>query len=308
MKITIAICTFNKARLLDRTLRSLAKVKPLATGDYEILIINNHCTDSTPDILKQWIPFFDGKLRVIDEHRQGLSHARNRALHESKAEIVAFIDDDVELDADWLIAVEEAFDQCGATLVGGKCYLIFEEDRPFWLTRRCEAFLSCCDHGDQLLINPDKDLYGLNFSVRRRAALDHGGFPTNLGRIGTSLLSGEETVLQARIKAAGQTVIYQPKALLGHVITGQRLRRSWFARRMYWGGYGKAIMDRMEGESRSFLWLVENCVRSFGSWLRAIFQRKEQADIFDRKLNFMWALGLLRGSLSRAGRMKSAIK
>ena len=44
-------------------------------------------------------------VRVVRETRPGISAARNRGLEAAKGEIVAFTDDDVEVDPGWLLAI-----------------------------------------------------------------------------------------------------------------------------------------------------------------------------------------------------------
>ena len=50
MEITVAICTWNRARLLDETLTHLAELVVPSGLEWELLVINNNCTDHTDEV------------------------------------------------------------------------------------------------------------------------------------------------------------------------------------------------------------------------------------------------------------------
>src|SRR5262245_8329654 len=102
MSITITIQTHNRADELRRTLLSLARVDLLDTLQHEILVIDNNSSDHTSTVVSEVAPSFSGHLRYVWEPRQGLSHARNRAIAEAVHDVIAFLDDDVDIDVNWL--------------------------------------------------------------------------------------------------------------------------------------------------------------------------------------------------------------
>src|SRR5437773_636743 len=93
MFLTIAICTFNRAESLRRTLRSLAALRVPDYVDWEIVVVNNNCTDHTEDV----IAAFSDRLPIRRELelQSGLSWARNRAVHTAQGNYIVWIDDDV---------------------------------------------------------------------------------------------------------------------------------------------------------------------------------------------------------------------
>lgn len=265
MTITIAICTYNNASVLDITLESLSNLDVPDALEYEILVVDNNCTDNTSDVVAKHSEVL-GSLRVLREPRQGLSYARNCALRESKGEYVSFIDDDVKVDPGWLVAIVSAFQKHNAALVGGKSYLIYPRERPEWLAEEYERYLSKLDYGDVTLVGTEKDLYGLNFSVLKRAAMDCGGFDTRLGRVGKNLLSGEETDLQKKITAQGGIVVYEPSAVVGHIVSEERLRQKWFLHRTFY----EARFDSGDESDNNAAWgasLVHNGYRTLRCYL-----------------------------------------
>jgi len=299
MDVTIAICTYNNAAQLRLTVKSLMDLRPVPGVAHEILVVDNNCSDDTAAVVRDLSPLSGGKLRSVAEPRQGLSYGRNRALYESKADIVCFIDDDVRVDPHWLAAVVSAFQDHQANVVGGRSYLIFENTPPNWVSPRIEISLSKCDYGNSRLINPAAGLFGLNFSVRRLAAIAVGGFNPTLGRIGKRLMNGEEIDLQNRIAASGGVVVYEPAAVVGHRISSARLRRSWFMRREYWEGISMGIADRTRGKPRMILGSLNQFVRCSGNYCRvAITGNQTPSLVFERLLNAVRAFGYFQSAVS----------
>ncbi len=232
--ISIAIPTYNRAEELRLTLESLTRLKA-AEIEHEILIIDNHCSDSTADVVESAAGRFSDRLRRVVELKQGLCHARNRAIVEARGEIVAFLDDDVEVDPAWLQALASAFSCGDYAAVGGKAYLIYPQMRPAWITDRDEGLLSKVDHGADRRPAKADELFGLNLSFRKEWLRRVGGFRTDLDRVGTLLLSGGDTELLERLERAGGSLLYEPAAVVGHRVAPERLRRRWFFSRLYWG-------------------------------------------------------------------------
>ncbi len=232
----MTIQTYNRAGVLAATLESLRDLRCPRGADYEILVVNNNCSDHTHDVIQKYAQVLAPRLRETFELHQGLSHARNRALREARGEIVCFIDDDVQVEAGWLEAVAAAFVRYDAALVGGKSYLIFPGPKPAWVDEAHERLLSKLDYGDQPLVGTTRELFGLNYSVRKGMALQVGGFDPRLGRVGGRLTSGEEEDLQQRLQHAGGIVVYEPKAVVGHRVLPERLKLTWFFRRYFRAG------------------------------------------------------------------------
>jgi glycosyltransferase involved in cell wall biosynthesis len=123
VNISIAIATYNRSRELAITLASLEQVDFSGGEEFEILVIDNNSTDDTLDITERFAARFGGRLRYIREARQGLSHARNRAIAESQYEIVAFLDDDVDVNVKWFKNLAAVYGQGSYAAVGGRAFL-----------------------------------------------------------------------------------------------------------------------------------------------------------------------------------------
>ena len=94
-RVSVVITTYNRAILLPRAVNSvLAQTYP----DYEIVIVDDCSTDSTPDVIRS---FADTRIRSF-KHKQnrGVSAARNTGIANARGEYISFLDDDDE----WLPA------------------------------------------------------------------------------------------------------------------------------------------------------------------------------------------------------------
>lgn len=299
MFLTVTIQTYNNAETLGMTLKSLRTLQCPPVNDYEILIIDNNSSDNTPEIVRKHAASHLPQVRYFFEPQQGLSHARNRALKEARGQVVCFLDDDVIVDSQWLIAVSAAFANYSADVVGGRSYLIYPGKRPAWLSRRTEVLLSRLDHGDRTLVNTERDLFGLNFSIRRNLAIKLGGFKTDLGRCGKSLNCGEEIELLDRVRNMGGTIVYEPKAVVGHIIKPQRLSKSWLLRRTYAGAVATERLLIAKGKVNRLGRLFIHTVRCWGSVVKSLlWKRDNAAAVFDKQYFAAYSLGRLSATLN----------
>jgi GT2 family glycosyltransferase len=214
----------------------------------EILIIDNDPAGSARAVaagLAQaaHAPF---TIRYIHETRTGLSYARNRGIEESRGEIIAFLDDDVFVAPGWLTAFLECFQRTGAFAAGGRT-MIHWETEPDAAVRACE---NQQDRGDFDYKMRGRMVPGGGNAAFRRCVFAHGlRFSTELGRVGTNLLSGEDTELFMRMKAAGQSLWYCAGSVMYHRVGGERVTRAYFTRQRYWHGISYAILDlRLRGK------------------------------------------------------------
>jgi hypothetical protein len=102
--ISVVIATRNRPEDLARCLDSVTRV---VYPRFEVIVVDNDPdTDATERLIRDR---FAGRVRYTREPVRGTSRARNRGLALASGEIVAFADDDVVVDRDWLAAIAEAF-------------------------------------------------------------------------------------------------------------------------------------------------------------------------------------------------------
>ncbi len=138
--ISAVVCAYNRASILRRMLESFFQQNYLNEIEYELIVVDNNSSDGTRRVVGEYLEH--PQCRYIFEERQGLSVARNRGGAEGKGDIVAFLDDDVIVDKDWLKRLQECFEETKADVVGGRVYLIVEKEPPKWLGPEFRMFLS----------------------------------------------------------------------------------------------------------------------------------------------------------------------
>src|SRR6266511_1998288 len=138
MLVSVAICTWNRARLLDLTLAELRRLRVPEGVEWELLVVNNNSPDDTAAVVARHAPHLP--LRALTELRQGLSHARNAAVTAARGDLVLFTDDDVLVDPEWLAGyVAAARRWPDAAYFGGLIAPFYERRPPAWV----EANLGC---------------------------------------------------------------------------------------------------------------------------------------------------------------------
>lgn len=240
MTVTVAICTYDRCELLERTLASFRSLRVPEDVSWEIVVVDNRCTDETPAVVESAAE--ELPVRRVEEPRPGLSHARNRAVAAAEGEHVVWTDDDVRVSPGWLAAYVRAFRRWpDAAFYGGPIRPLFAGDRPGWLVEGWSAVAGAypvLDHGRKpfRITRRDRLPYGANFAAPAEVLAERA-FDPRLGRSGTDLVGGEETEYLARLLAEGRTGRWVPGAELKHVIT--RKQQSLGYLRQYYRDLGR---------------------------------------------------------------------
>jgi glycosyltransferase involved in cell wall biosynthesis len=228
MDLTVILCTYNRCEELKDALAALARQRVTTGVQWEVLLVDNNSTDATRDVVSQFRRTFPVPLRYIYETSQGLSHARNRGIVEAQGRYVAFTEDDERSDELWVQAVLDTFEEYSCDAVAGRIELLWSDVRPAWLTDELLGFLGYLNYGETQVLTREKPPFGGNMAFNRDVFSKIGLFDTKLGRQGRNLIGGEETELFERTLRAGMVTIFQPKAVMHHVVRKNRLKKSYF--------------------------------------------------------------------------------
>jgi glycosyltransferase involved in cell wall biosynthesis len=251
--VTVAICTWNRASLLDQTLARLGELALPDALAWEILVVDNGSSDDTAEVLARRASGLP--LRCAREERRGLSHARNRAVTQARGELIVWTDDDVQVDPDWLASYAAAARQLPqADFFGGPILPWFDGAPPAWVAASLPVIGSAfalCDLGPaRASFTAQRLPYGANFAVRAAVQRRHL-FDPALGRVGDELLSGDENELMRRMLADGHAGIWLPEARVRHLVPRERMTLDYV--RHYYRGIGRTDV-RVRGGSAPRCW------------------------------------------------------
>jgi O-antigen biosynthesis protein len=223
-KFSVVICTYHRGTLLKESILSTAR-QTLSQQSYEVIVVNNDPADGMvheilEEVRKSELAHRPEQLIEVSCPFKGLSFARNAGISVARGEIVVFLDDDAVVLPDWLEQIDRAtlaFPDAG--VIGGSILLNIPKPRPRWLRVGWEHYWSQFEPAYQ---NPrtveDWGSYpwGANWSARRKALLEIGGFRTKYGRRGDDFAGGEEVVAASLIRRLGYKIAVAPAARVVH--------------------------------------------------------------------------------------------
>lgn len=238
--ISIVIPTHNRWDMLSRTLESVASVARPADVAVEVIVVANACSDDTQGQIDALAQRFPIPLRCVADPVAGLNHARNMGVESSTGKYVWFLDDDVQVDPQALIALLATYTNQYADLVGARVDLWWEAvERPEWLADDLLWILSGTQFGDEGFHSVDgAGLIGACFSFRRAVYESIGPFTIGLDRVGKKLLGGGESEFIQRAIRGGFRAYHAPDMRVKHWVPPHRLRGSYI--RGVGRGYGEA--------------------------------------------------------------------
>ena len=226
---SIIVPTRHRAGYLDVALASIAPQAAAARA--ELLVV-----DDGPDADTRAVAQRHGARYVAHDRSRGLNAARNTGIDAAAADLLVFVDDDVDVRPGWLDALLAA-DAAAAPEVGvltGPIHARFEDHR--W--RSCGRELppiTTQDHGAR-----DRDVdtaWGANMTVRRTAIARAGRFDE------ARELYGDEQEWQGRLRAAGGRIRYVAAAALDHRRAGDDARLRSLAAAAYRRGTASRRFD-----------------------------------------------------------------
>lgn len=220
--ISVVLCTRDRPEHLRAALASLLV---LDYPSFEVVVVDNaSVTASTQQVAAST---GDPRVRVVREPVPGLARARNRGVVEAANDLVAFTDDDVIVDRQWLRGLNDAF--ASTYGVGCVCGIVpsgelrsysqaYFDGRVTW-ARSClpQTYRMSAPPAGQVLFPFQVGQYGTgaNFALRRSVLLAIGGFDEGLG-VGSPTRGGEDIDVFVRVLLAGHALVFEPSALIWH--------------------------------------------------------------------------------------------
>jgi glucosyl-dolichyl phosphate glucuronosyltransferase len=310
--ITVAIATYNRAHLLPGLFDALAAQATPSGLAWEIVVVDNNSRDDTKATIERLASMLPVHLRYVHETRQGMSHARNRAIHEAHGALIGILDDDVLPARDWVATLARLSVELDADGLGGQILPQWESPPPPWLRddwRLQEHCFALMKHPvRRQLTYPmegEGQIWGSNMAFRKSLFDDVGVFDTHHGRGGGKLYKGnEELRLINKALAAGKRLYYDPSLVVHHRIGIDRTSKQYLRKFVFDQGESDAIMDgaphepQLAGAPR---WLYRRTLGRMLRWLP--YAASGAPDAFRREREFLYDAGLLSG-YRKARRMR----
>ena len=212
MNISVAIPTYLREQIL---LDTIDQILALHVLPQEILVVDQTPSHDKMTEKKLTVLAAEGKIRWLQQDKPSIPAAMNRALLEAGADVILFLDDDVELISEIVAAHAAAHRDNGAALVAGQVIqswqTVLAAEEPSFAGNRS-------DDPDAFLFNSSRQcrisrFMGGNFSVNRNAAIAVGGFDENFVRVAYNF----EAEFADRFLDAGHQIIFYPAAAICHL-------------------------------------------------------------------------------------------
>jgi len=317
ISVTLLIATYNRAELLDETLTSIRALRVRTGRHWEILVVDNNSTDETRAVVERQSRDFPAALRYLFEARQGRSSALNTGIAAASGDVIAMTDDDVRVEAGWLEAACEAFEDPSIAYAGGPVVPIWDAPAPRWLDlTRGDLWgtIAIQNHGEAPFLYEEKRKVplGANMAARRSLFSSIGGFRADLGRSNGRVVMGQEVPeLLVRARAAGLRGVYLPAMRVHHHIPAKRLTRSYFRTWWYGKGISRSALERMQPVTELGVDLRETphllrvprymygtALRDFSGWIKNMALGRT-ADAFRHEMMLTFFAGYFRARVSQ---------
>ena len=253
-EVSVVVPTYNRSALLRNTVDSVLKQDTQTT--FEVIVIDNNSSDDTKDVVDSLIQKHPGKVHYVVERKQGNAHARNRGIEEARGAIIAFVDDDVTVDKNWLTSLKTILDsRSDLSFVGGKVLPQWNGPPPSWLTPDHWAPLALLDYGANELAIGGKSPRGLltaNIAFRRSVFKDTGMFLPDLQRVKNMIGSMEDHEFLLRVCRSGKQGIYTPHMIATTHIDTERLTKAYHRRWHTGHGHFYAVLADPDWERSKF--------------------------------------------------------
>ncbi len=216
-KVSVVVCSYNGAATLTECLSSLMR---LDYPDYEVILVNDGLTDTTPQIAAEF-----PQVCYLRQSNQGLGAARNVGAKAAHGNIVAYTDDDCVADEHWLLYLVQAKIAQRVEAIGGSN---IPPPSDHWIAK-CVA---ASPGGPSHVMLDDRHaehVPGCNMAFTREKLLALGGFDPQFRQ------AGNDVNICWRFLDAGLSIGYAPEAMVWH-----HRRNTVWAYLKQQAGYGKS--------------------------------------------------------------------
>lgn len=207
--ITVAIIFHNEQNHLPSLLESFSSTFGQKDQDHiQILFIDNDSSDNSHEIIEKWQSQSPLNVRYHRRSKNHMAQARTEALELSQTKWVAFVDADTALKPDWSQMLMKTLAGLSTDIVavgGGSDY----QPKNNWqryANELAQYFPLGKKYSQQVIVD---HVPTNNYLVRRKVALDLGGFDDFFQRV------GEDLDFNVRLRKVGK-IAYDPSFKVEH--------------------------------------------------------------------------------------------
>lgn len=238
MRIDICVITYRRPKGLQRLLGGLQQLElPAPIGEVRVVVVDNDPEESARELCQEAQSWLSLPLTYRVEKRRGIPQARNTALAAGLegADYVAFIDDDAEPAASWLVELCRIRESRSADAVTGPCQSVFEEPPPGWIARG--GLFERPRHTTGQCIGYARTGNVL-IATEALAKMDHL-FDERMALTGSS-----DTEFFRRFAACGNRIVWADGAVVHEWVQPTRATFAWLVRRSFRVGTSESFIDR----------------------------------------------------------------
>ena len=296
IKLSIIIPTKNRARLVQTLLNSVRELVGLDKFQPQIIVGDNNSQDETSELLHTIAKNFPLPLTLLKVKERGKSAVMNEASRVAHGDVLAFLDDDVVVQANWLCAVQQFFQEKEYQAAQGVIRIRPPRTENLEIHTLINRYRTIpnIDFGPE--IEHFHSLNGANFAVSRLALDRVGPFDERLGpgASGTS----EDVDFARRLYRAGFKIGYMREAVVYHSVDPIRLTEDYFKTHHKRQGQSRVLMND-KGIGHIFF----NLGRAGSICL--LFIEQERKGQIPRQGSYLYAWGCLRPLKDRKQRVSA---
>lgn len=137
----ITVCC-NSAATIRQTFESVLQQD---FEDYEYIVVDGLSTDGTIDIIQEYLPKFNGRMRYISEKDNGIYDAMNKGIAMAQGEIIGLVNSDDYYEKDAFAHLHDAvIADPGADVYYGTVRVLSVDDKEIKLYRMYHEMLYHC--------------------------------------------------------------------------------------------------------------------------------------------------------------------
>jgi len=244
---SIVMCCHDSAEVVSPSLEAVARLRIPDSLSYELIIIDNNCTDATIELAKSICVKTKINFKILKESMPGLIYARKRGVAAASYQYIIFLDDDNLICYDWIekaYKIFKLYNNVGA--IGGKVEPLSDNYYPIWF-KKFQGVFACGPQAKKsgFVTLSKKMLVGAGLTIRTEIIQTLFSSTLQLfltGRTKGVLLRGDDSEICMRCVLMGWDLWYESSICLQHNILINRITWSYVKTARYHRGAAEILL------------------------------------------------------------------